>query len=100
MKITLRLVKLGQRGRALIIDIWLIREGITKLGSSANLPLALLEHQAEKDLSVPTGWKKSRHSQTATTKASQRGRALIVDMKRAVPTHSHNFQAFRGKKSL
>jgi hypothetical protein len=59
--------------------------------------LALLEHQAEEDLSVPTGWKKSRHSQTATTKASQRGRALIVDMKRAVPTHSHNFQAFRGK---
>jgi hypothetical protein len=57
-----------QRGRALIIDIWLIREGITKLGSSANLPLALLKHQAEEDLSVPAGWKKSRQSQTAATR--------------------------------
>jgi hypothetical protein len=26
-------------------------------------PLALLEHQAEEDLGVPTGWKKSRQSQ-------------------------------------
>jgi len=31
-------------------------------------PLALLEHQAEEDLSVPTGWKKSRQSQTAATR--------------------------------
>jgi hypothetical protein len=30
-------------------------------------PLASLKHQAEKDLSVPTGWKKSRQSQTAAT---------------------------------
>jgi hypothetical protein len=35
-------------------------------------PLALLEHLAEEDLSVPTGWKKSRHSQTAATKASEK----------------------------
>jgi hypothetical protein len=53
-------------------------------------PLASLNHHAEEDLSVPTGWKKSRKSQTAATMSAineeskgsgiQRGRALIVDI--------------------
>jgi hypothetical protein len=40
-------------------------------------PLASLKHQAEKDLSVPTGWKKSRQSQTATTRKGL-GKFLVI----------------------
>jgi len=71
-------------------------------------PLASLKHHAEEDLSVPTGWKKSRQSQTATTRKGlgkflvirsgsvdrnlmstviQRGRALIIDISARVMSH-------------
>jgi hypothetical protein len=39
---------LCQRGRAGILNICSIRGGITKLGRSANVPLALLEWEDER----------------------------------------------------
>ena len=39
--------------------------------------LALLERHAEEDLSVPTGWKKSRQSQTTTTRKGL-GKFLVI----------------------
>jgi hypothetical protein len=40
-------------------------------------PLASLKHQAEEDLSIPSGWKKSRQSETATTRKGL-GKFLVI----------------------
>ena len=59
-------------------------------------PLASLKHQAEEDLSVPTGCQRGQALIVNICSICQRGRALIVDMKRAEPRHSHISQAYPG----
>ena len=49
---------------------------------------------------VISGTPRGPSSTEIQVQVSQRGRALILDMKRAEPRHSHIFQALRGKKSL
>jgi hypothetical protein len=45
-----------------------LTEGHLGLSGAPKPPLVSLKIHAEEDLSVPTGWKKSRQSQTAATR--------------------------------
>jgi hypothetical protein len=117
---------LRQRGRALILDICSIRGGITKLGRSANVLVGFAgagvifatnlmkgskigSHrqplQCQRSVKGTRAWrkeiflKKDCSQSKVKVKERQRGRALIIDMKRAAPKTLTHCASLSGAES-